>query len=55
MILKIIMYKTIENGQEKMINDYYLEQELGQGQCGTVYIGRHKETNQIYAVKVIEI
>ncbi len=35
------------------IGDYKIERKLGQGGMGTVYLGRHEQTGQLVAIKVL--
>ncbi len=35
------------------IGDYKVERKLGQGGMGTVYLGRHEQTGQLVAIKVL--
>lgn len=37
----------------KQIGKYNLEKRIGQGQFGTVYLGKHRDTNLVVAVKEI--
>lgn len=39
----------------KMVGNYVLEKVLGQGQFGKVWRARHKETKDLFAIKVIAI
>ena len=39
--------------RDRCADDYHLLRELGRGLCGTVYLGREKQTGQIVAFKVM--
>lgn len=43
------------NPEGKLIGNYVLEKVLGQGQFGKVWRARHKETKDLFAIKVIAI
>ena len=37
----------------KVIDKYVLEEQIGKGQFGEVYKGRHQDTLQVVAIKTI--
>jgi len=37
----------------QQIGDYLIERKLGQGGMGTVYLGKHEQTGQLVAIKVL--
>ena len=43
--------KTIITNKGLIIGEYLLEKEIGKGEFGIVYKGRHMLTNHIYAIK----
>lgn len=49
------MKETQVNPEGKIVGNYVLEKVLGQGQFGKVWRARHKDTKDLYAIKVIAI
>lgn len=49
------MKETQVTPEGKMVGNYVLEKVLGQGQFGKVWRARHKDTKDLYAIKVISI
>jgi serine/threonine-protein kinase ULK/ATG1 len=42
-------------GQDASVGDFFIESEIGQGSFATVYLGMHKETKGIVAVKSVDL
>lgn len=40
--------------QEGVLSNYYMQKELGRGAFATVRLATHKQTNESYAIKIIE-
>ena len=38
---------------QKLIGPWIIDSKLGAGGMGTVYLGKHKETGQVAAIKVL--
>lgn len=49
------MKETKINPEGKLIGNYVLEKVLGQGQFGKVWRARHKDTKDMFAIKVISV
>lgn len=41
--------------EEKSLGKYKLNNIIGEGACGTVYLAEHSETNEKYAVKILRL